>query len=499
MPKVNTVQVRTSQAYLVDENGNRIAGFNGDSAYEVAVKNGFEGTEEEWLASLKGEQGDAFSIVASFSSVEAMNDGYNNDNVAIGKFVIINSNDEDNGKVYQKGENQYTYITCMIGKGESAYEVAVKNGFEGTEEEWLASLKGEQGDVGIQGKSAYDIAVEQGYMYGPEVWLASLVGPKGPKGDVGDQGKSAYAAAVDNGYKGTKAQWLASLKGEQGKQGEQGPKGENGTITDVVYTNPNPTVVRVGAIPPGTTFDHEPILDIITRLLYGNPDAPIPEFGEISLNNNTIIIPILNTNKYYSTILNPELIASTATIVSAEIVDSKVVITLENFVSGSDTLSLLEGAVVNVGDDTKYTSNPMKSIQIAICDVLVESFDYYWGEIGVIGAADPSGIEQEVWETLKSNNGSDGNMLEFKDAKSLVDEYTGTPSGKLLQWWIMLIPSSYSSMVDGYVWEQQDDLTLKFSECPEDTLTGNVVLDGINYYYNAIRPNAQLPIRFIKH
>ena len=34
---------------------------NGLSAYEIAVRHGFEGTEEEWLASLKGEQGDAFT------------------------------------------------------------------------------------------------------------------------------------------------------------------------------------------------------------------------------------------------------------------------------------------------------------------------------------------------------------------------------------------------------------------------------------------------------
>ena len=32
---------------------------NGLSAYELAVKNGFEGTETEWLESLKGEKGDA--------------------------------------------------------------------------------------------------------------------------------------------------------------------------------------------------------------------------------------------------------------------------------------------------------------------------------------------------------------------------------------------------------------------------------------------------------
>lgn len=33
----------------------------------------------------------------------------------------------------------------------SAYEIAVKNGFEGTEEEWLKSLKGEKGDKGEPG------------------------------------------------------------------------------------------------------------------------------------------------------------------------------------------------------------------------------------------------------------------------------------------------------------------------------------------------------------
>lgn len=36
-------------------------GENGASAYEVAVQNGFEGTEEEWLKSLKGEKGEPFT------------------------------------------------------------------------------------------------------------------------------------------------------------------------------------------------------------------------------------------------------------------------------------------------------------------------------------------------------------------------------------------------------------------------------------------------------
>ena len=41
-------------------------------------------------------------------------------------------------------------------EGKSAYEVAVKNGFEGTEEEWLASLQGPPGPPGPAGKDGKD-------------------------------------------------------------------------------------------------------------------------------------------------------------------------------------------------------------------------------------------------------------------------------------------------------------------------------------------------------
>src|SRR5690554_5894155 len=59
--------------------------------------------------------------------------------------------------------------------GLSAYEVAVKNGFVGTEADWLTSLKGATGAQGPQGlpgkdgadgsngKSAYELAVAGGY------------------------------------------------------------------------------------------------------------------------------------------------------------------------------------------------------------------------------------------------------------------------------------------------------------------------------------------------
>lgn len=36
-------------------------------------------------------------------------------------------------------------------KGDSAYQLAVKNGFEGNEKEWLTSLKGDKGDIPVKG------------------------------------------------------------------------------------------------------------------------------------------------------------------------------------------------------------------------------------------------------------------------------------------------------------------------------------------------------------
>lgn len=47
------------------------SGKDGKSAYEIAVENGFEGTEEEWLASLKGKDGiDATPVEANPETTE---------------------------------------------------------------------------------------------------------------------------------------------------------------------------------------------------------------------------------------------------------------------------------------------------------------------------------------------------------------------------------------------------------------------------------------------
>ncbi len=115
---------------------------SGLSAYELAVKQGFEGSLDEWLDSLVGST------------------------------------------------------------GTSAYELARSKGYTGTEEEWLESLRGTNGTNGL---SAYELARNQGYTGTLNDWFASLMGA---------EGKSAYDIAVDNGYVGDEESWMQSLQGK---------------------------------------------------------------------------------------------------------------------------------------------------------------------------------------------------------------------------------------------------------------------------------------------
>lgn len=83
--------------------------------------------------------------------------------------------------------------------GQSAYELAVEKGFNGTKKEWLASLKGAKGDPGLD---AYQMAVAYYNFAGDrDAYMKSLIGPKG------DPGPSAYDYAVEKGYTGSEKQY----------------------------------------------------------------------------------------------------------------------------------------------------------------------------------------------------------------------------------------------------------------------------------------------------
>lgn len=134
--------------------------------------------------------GDAFTIVKTYSSVQAMEDDYNNPEVKAGQFVMIdtgNVENEEDSRLYLKGNTEWKFISDLSGaqgiQGLSAYQVAVQHGFEGTEDEWLISLKGEKGETGPKGEQG-----EQG--------IQGIQGPQGEPGQKGEKGDPGSDASV---------------------------------------------------------------------------------------------------------------------------------------------------------------------------------------------------------------------------------------------------------------------------------------------------------------
>jgi len=103
-----------------------------------------------------------------------MDADYSNPNIDIGAFVMIvsDTNEEDNAKLYCKGDTGFVFIVDMSG---------------------MQGIQGEQGIQGIQG-----VKGDQG--------IQGVPGEKGEKGDKGEQG----------------IQGIQGIQGVQGKQGEAG-------------------------------------------------------------------------------------------------------------------------------------------------------------------------------------------------------------------------------------------------------------------------------------
>lgn len=175
--------------------------------------------------------GDAFTIVKTYSSVQAMEDDYNNPEVKTGQFVMIdtgNVQNEEDSRLYLKGNTKWKFISDLSGaqgiQGLSAYQVAVQHGFEGTEAEWLISLKGEKGETGPKGDKGNTGEKGATGERGPQ----GLQGERGLQGIQGEQGEPGIQGPI--GPKGEKGdQGERGPQGPQGQIGPQGPKGDTGS------------------------------------------------------------------------------------------------------------------------------------------------------------------------------------------------------------------------------------------------------------------------------
>lgn len=134
----------TLAEWLASLNGSD--GNDGKSAYELAVEKGYTGTLEQWLESLKGESG---------NNGNDGDDGPKGDDGITPQLKIDEDGywcvSYDNGQTWNRlgyaiGDDGSSGQTGADGK--SAYELAVENGFTGTLDEWLESLKGSDGTNG---------------------------------------------------------------------------------------------------------------------------------------------------------------------------------------------------------------------------------------------------------------------------------------------------------------------------------------------------------------
>lgn len=175
--------------------------------------------------------GDAFTIVKTYSSVQAMENDYNNPEVKTGQFVMIDTGDvenEEDSRLYLKGDTEWKFISDLSGaqgiQGLSAYQVAVQHGFEGTEAEWLISLKGEKGETGPKGDKGDTGEKGATGERGPQ----GLQGERGLQGVQGEKGEQGIQGPV--GPKGEQGeQGIQGIQGPQGEPGPQGPKGDTGS------------------------------------------------------------------------------------------------------------------------------------------------------------------------------------------------------------------------------------------------------------------------------
>lgn len=106
-----------------------------------------------------------------------------------GNVTSLPSSSKPSVSIDQNGDEVQFDFGFPLVAGKNSYQIALDDGFTGTETEWLQSLRGPQGIQGIQGP----------------IGKTGDAGQRGPQGEQGPIGKT----------------------GDVGPQGEQGPAGES--------------------------------------------------------------------------------------------------------------------------------------------------------------------------------------------------------------------------------------------------------------------------------
>jgi hypothetical protein len=153
----------------------------------------------------------------------------------------------------------------LTSQGKSAYEIAVSNGFAGTEAEWLASLEGLDGLDGLDGADGSDGAT-------------GADGTNGVDGAQGDQGIQGITG--NNGADG--ADGSDGATGPDGNNGATGANGTDGT-TPTPSTDANKTILSL-ANPQGTYYNMASAHSAATYTLAG---SILGGFAQVLVNRAT--------------------------------------------------------------------------------------------------------------------------------------------------------------------------------------------------------------------
>ena len=124
---------------------------------------------------------------------------------------------------------------------------------------------GPQGDPGEEGMSAYEVWLDLGNTGTEQDFINSLKGPDGDPGDPGADGDSAYDVWIEAGNTGTEQEFLDSLKGTDGDPGLLTDGSSNGNtpywngsewVTDSINLYNDGTNVMVGtnSVDPSSAF-----------------------------------------------------------------------------------------------------------------------------------------------------------------------------------------------------------------------------------------------------
>lgn len=169
--------------------------------------------------------------------------------VKVGDLIL-----DSEGYLYRVTSLQSTYCiatytgTQVVAYGKSAYDLAVKNGFEGSETEWLESLKGENGADGLSIKTTEINENGELVITFTDDTTLNVGVVKGADGANGENGVSPTISIteIEGGHRVT----VTDANGEQAfdvMDGEKGADGTSGTGSSLpaVTTDDNGKFLRV--------------------------------------------------------------------------------------------------------------------------------------------------------------------------------------------------------------------------------------------------------------